>query len=428
MDTIFALATARGKAGVSVIRLSGPAALQVAAELVGLLPEARRTAVRPVCDRAGELIDKAMVLRFDHGKSFTGEDVVEFQLHGSPAIVKRVLEVLGDVEGCRLAEPGEFTRRAMDNGVLDLSQVEGLADLIDAETEAQRRQAVRVFDGALGRVVEQWRADLVRAAALLEVTIDFVDEEVPVDVTPEVTSLVQGVQAQLEQEASSSFAAERIRDGFEVAIIGPPNIGKSTLLNALAGRDAAITSSIAGTTRDVIEVRMDLKGLPVTFLDTAGLRETEDEVESIGIARARDRAEKADLRIFLVDQEGGVPGLDPQKGDLVFQGKADLADIAYGVSGLTGFGVDKLVTKVTEELEGRASGASLAIRQRHREALQTAVGSLKNCLDELDRGVERTEIAAEELRSAIRSLESMIGLVDVESVLDEIFSSFCLGK
>ncbi|MFY0693160.1 MAG: tRNA uridine-5-carboxymethylaminomethyl(34) synthesis GTPase MnmE [Paracoccaceae bacterium] len=428
MDTIFALATARGKAGVSVIRVSGPSAFEISEGMVSSLPAARGSAVRALRDPDGELIDKALVLRFDHGQSFTGEDVVEFHLHGSPAIVKRVLELLGEAESCRLAEPGEFTRRAMDNGVLDLSQVEGLADLIDAETEAQRRQAIRVFDGALGRVVEQWRADLVRAAALLEVTIDFVDEEVPVDVTPEVTGLVMGVEEQLKQEASSALAAERIRDGFEVAIIGPPNIGKSTLLNALAGREAAITSSVAGTTRDVIEVRMDLEGLPVTFLDTAGLRETEDEVESIGIARARDRAEKADLRVFLVGQDGDVPGLHPQKGDLVVQGKTDLSKVADGVSGLTGQGVGDLVAQVTQELEGRASGASLAIRQRHREALQKAIGALKNCCDELDRGVERTEIAAEELRSAIRALESMIGLVDVESVLDEIFLSFCLGK
>ncbi|MCE8471849.1 50S ribosome-binding GTPase, partial [Rhodovulum sulfidophilum] len=220
------------------------------------------------------------------GASFTGEDVVEFQCHGSPATVSALLSALGCIDGLRLAEPGEFTRRALENGVLDLAQVEGLGDLLEAETEAQRRQALRVLSGALGAKVDRWREALIRAAALLEATIDFADEDVPVDVTPEVTGLLDEVAASLRSEIDGVSVAERIRDGFEVAIVGPPNAGKSTLLNHLAGREAAITSEHAGTTRDVIEVRMDLDGLPVTFLDTAGLRESADEVETIGIARA----------------------------------------------------------------------------------------------------------------------------------------------
>ena len=426
MDTIYALASARGKAGVAVIRVSGPLAQDVAAGLAGGPVPERRPALRRLTDGDGVLIDEALVLSFEQGRSFTGEDVVEFQTHGSPAIINALLTAIAGFAGVRLAEPGEFTRRALENGRMDLSQVEGLADLIEAETEAQRLQAIRVFDGALGERAERWRQDLIRAAALLEATIDFADEDVPVDVTPEVIQLVRDVRTALIRESAGSHAAERIRDGFEVAILGAPNVGKSTLLNALAGRDAAITSSIAGTTRDVIEVRMDLKGLPVTFLDTAGLRETEDEVEALGIKKALDRAQKADLRVVLTLDGTSPEELALSDEDLVLQAKAD--EGGDGVSGLTGRGVSQLIDRVATVLEARTTGASLAIRARHREALEHGATSLQNALDELDRGMERSELAAEDLRIAIRALETMVGRIDVENLLDEIFASFCLGK
>lgn len=427
MDTIYSLASARGKAGVAVIRVSGFLAGECVVRLSGRAPTGRAPSLRRLVDVDGVLIDEALVLFFEAGHSFTGEDVCEFQTHGSPAIVSALLVALSAMDGVRLAEPGEFTRRALENGRLDLAQVEGLADLIEAETEAQRKQAIRVFDGALGAKADGWRRDLIRAAALLEATIDFADEDVPIDVTPEVRSLTNVVMDALRSEQDGGAAAERIRDGFEVAILGAPNIGKSTLLNTLAGRDAAITSSIAGTTRDVIEVRMDLSGLPVTFLDTAGLRETEDEVEAIGIKRALDRASKADLRVILVGTEGSPDFLNVTESDIVLQAKADLSG-GEGVSGLTGQGVEQLVKSVTQRLEKQASGASLAIRARHREALAAGITSLQNALDELSRGMERSELAAEELRIAVRALESMVGRVDVENLLDEIFASFCLGK
>ncbi|WP_373050624.1 tRNA uridine-5-carboxymethylaminomethyl(34) synthesis GTPase MnmE, partial [Thalassovita aquimarina] len=301
MDTIFALATAHGKAGVAVIRVSGPLAHSAGERLAGMLPDPRKAGLRLLRDGQGVRLDEALVLTFPDKSSFTGEAVVELQLHGSVAVVASVLRELGNMDGLRQAEPGEFTRRALENGRLDLAQVEGLADLIEAETEAQRRQALRVLSGDLGNRAEEWRRDLIRAASLLEATIDFADEDIPVDVSPEVNELLDRVIASLSKEIAGVSAAERVRTGFEVAIVGAPNVGKSTLLNALAGRDAAITSEYAGTTRDVIEVRMDLAGLPVTLLDTAGLRETQDKVEEIGIKRARERAGLADLRVFLVE-------------------------------------------------------------------------------------------------------------------------------
>lgn len=428
MDTIFAEATARGRAGVCVIRISGPAAIAAASALAGPLPAERRAGLRRLRWQ-GEVIDEALVLTFGAGRSFTGEEVVELHLHGSTAVTAAVLRALADQPGLRAAEPGEFTRRALENGRLDLAQVEGLADLIEAETEAQRRQALRVLDGAVGRKAEGWRRALVRAAALIEATIDFADEDVPVDVTPEVLDLLGPVAMELRQELAGFAAAERIRDGFEVAIVGQPNAGKSTLLNALAGREAAITSAIAGTTRDVIEVRMDLGGLPVTLLDTAGLREAEDEVEQIGIDRALQRAEAADLRIFLLDA-GEVPLVTPRAGDLVVQGKADLYPAATGlaVSGATGEGIGALIAAVTGELQHRSRGAATIVRVRQREAVGRALGALESGRDEISQGPQRAEFAAERLREACRALDMLVGRVDVEHLLDEIFASFCIGK
>lgn len=429
MSTIFALATALGKSGVAVIRLSGPMALAATARLAGSLPEYRVAGLRSLRNADGDLLDQALVLTFEQGHSFTGEDVAELHLHGGPATINAVLETLGNIHGLRVAEPGEFTRRALENGCLDLAQIEGLSDLLEAETEAQRKQALRVFSGALGSKADKWRSALIRAAALLEATIDFVDEDVPVDVTPEVNALLDGVMAELAQEEAGAQISERIRVGFEVAIVGAPNVGKSSLLNCLAGRDAAITSEIAGTTRDVIEVRMDLKGLPVTILDTAGLRETDDTIENIGIERAISRASRADLRVFLYDQELlGLP-LEPTGDDIIVRSKADKYDgDGFSVSALTGTGIDSLISRISAVLEHKAQGAGIAIRERHRVAIRAAMSALGVAKTELEYGIERSDLAAEELHTAIRALDSLVGRVDVEHILDEIFSSFCLGK
>lgn len=428
MDTIYALSTAQGKAGVAVIRVSGPLAFDAVASLAGDVPDPRIASLRLLRSREGVRLDEALVLTFENGHSFTGENVAEFQVHGSTAVVVAVLDALSRIDGLRPAEPGEFTRRALENGRLDLAQVEGLADLIDAETEAQRRQALRVLSGDLGKRAECWRSALIRAAALLEATIDFADEDVPVDVSPEVTQLVTSVKRDLENEISGVSTAERIRSGFEVAIVGAPNVGKSTLLNALAGRDAAITSEVAGTTRDVIEVRMDLGGLPVTLLDTAGIRETEDTVESIGVERALVRAATADLRVFLVTGDD-MPDLPREPDDIVVQAKADLGHAkGQGISGKTGLGVSELIAQITATLSARASGAGVATRLRHSQAMERGLSSLESALALLPRGEDTADITAEEIRTAIRALDSLVGRIDIENILDEIFASFCLGK
>lgn len=428
MDTIFALSTAPGKAGVAIIRVSGCSAHEAVKSLCGDVPAPRRAALRILRDRTGEPMDEALVLTFEKDGSFTGEESAEFQVHGSTAITSALLEELSQLDGLRGAEPGEFTRRALENGRLDVAQVEGLADLIDAETEAQRRQAMKVLAGELGRKAEGWRSKLIRAAALIEATIDFADEEVPVDVSPEVSELVTDVSKELRSEISGVGIAERIRTGFEVAIVGAPNVGKSTLLNALAGRDAAITSEYAGTTRDIIEVRMDLRGLPVTLLDTAGLRDTEDAVESIGIHKARDRALNADLRVFLVEP-GQDPEMDPLPSDIVLTAKSDVHDVdTKGVSGKTGQGVAELVELIAEVLGSRAAGSGVATRERHKDAMILGAKALDSGLSLLARGEDTADLAAEELRSAIRALDSLVGRIDIENVLDEIFASFCLGK
>ena len=423
MDTIFALASAKGRAGVAVVRLSGPNAARGALALCGTVPVSRGLRTLSF---DGDVLDQALVLHFPKGKSFTGEEVIEFHLHGSQAVVTAVLRALDAQPDLRHAEAGEFTRRALENGCLDLAQVEGLADLIDAETEVQRQQAMRVFQGSLGYLVDDLRKDLLRAAALVEATIDFVDEDVPIDVFPEVEALLTKVRGILLQQAEGVGAAERIRDGFEIAIVGLPNAGKSTLLNALAGRDAAITSEVAGTTRDVIEVRMDIAGYAVTVLDTAGIRDTDDQVEKLGVDLAKKRADGADLRIHLLDG-GGNTGLIVRPDDIVVHGKSDLGAVdGLGVSGHTGDGINELIQLISGKLGVLLASAGIAVRERHRVAMLKAIDSIDAARLLVQSGSH--DLVAEEIRTANRAIDMIVGRIDVEDLLGEIFSSFCIGK
>ncbi len=430
IDTIYALASARGRAGVAIIRVSGPHAFVACKVLANVVPDLRHARLITLKNK-GVALDQALVLTFGKGASFTGEDIVEFHLHGGIAVIDSVLLALSALPGLRMAEAGEFTRRALENDCLDLAQVEGLADLIEAETEAQRQQALRVLQGVLGDKTSEWRNDLLRATALLEATIDFAEEDVPVDVYPEVKTLVSRTQKAISLEVDGSFAAERIREGFEVAIVGPPNIGKSTLLNTISGRDAAITSNVAGTTRDIIEVQMNLNGLSVTFLDMAGIREGSDEVEIIGVERAITRARGADIRLFLIGSKVDLADIDVdvKTDDIVVLGKSDTNSGIYpGISGKSGFGIDSAVSEISEKLARRAGNASSITRSRHRIALETALIGLGSASDMLSDESNLPELVADELRIAVRSLDSLIGRVDVEQVLGEIFSSFCIGK
>lgn len=426
MQTIFALATARGKAGVAVIRISGPDAMEIGRLVAGSVPAPGRFSLRDVKSASGEVLDRGLVLAFQAPASFTGEDVIELQLHGSVAVVNAVEAAIRATGLARVAEAGEFTQRALLNDALDLTQVEGLGSLIEAETEAQRKLAQTVFSGGLSKKTDAWRTSLVRTAALLEASIDFVDEEVPVDVVPEVRELLDGLLVDLGEEIDGSVVAERVREGFEVAIIGAPNAGKSTLLNALAGRDIAITSEIAGTTRDVIEVRLDVAGLPVMFLDTAGLRVTDDTIEKIGVDRAISRALSADVRVLLETDDWQAPAALVEKIDLRYRAKVDLIG-GDGISGITGEGISMLVDDVSDILSKRMAVVRTAITARQRGGMELASLSLRSAAELLNVSGE-LELAAEHIRTALHALDSVIGRVDVENLLGEIFSRFCIGK
>ena len=427
MDTIFALASAPGKAGISIVRLSGPLAINVAEKLTKSKLKEKQPNLRVIYDSDNHFIDQALILIFSKPYSFTGENVVEFHLHGSNAVVSSVIKLLGNFKGLRAAEPGEFTRCALENGKIDLAQVEGLADLIDAETDAQHKQAARIFYGALGEKTKEWRAKLVKAGALLVATLDFADEEVPEEVTLEVGKLINMVLSDLDKEIIGVQTAERIRSGFEVAIVGAPNLGKSTLLNYLVGRDAAITSNISGTTRDVIEVKFDLRGLPVTILDTAGIRKSDDKVEEIGISRALERSSLSDLRIVLTEDGEYPSGLKSRDTDIICIAKDDQGNRG-GVSGKTGAGIDRLKNNIWDILNDKAQYVGIATRERRKSSMVNAKKFLGNAVVSLRDGPEYYDITAEEIRAATSALDSLIGRIGVEDVLDEVFSSFCLGK
>ena len=430
-DIIFALASAKGRAGVSVIRVSGKNSIFSIERLLKNTLPVDNKCLRKIYDADDNIIDEVLILTFKEKASFTGDETVEIHCHGSTAVVTYILQTLSNIKNFRIADPGEFTRRALENGNLDLTQVEGLADLIESETEAQRRLAIRSMDGALSSKVQEWRKDLIRAVSLIEATIDFADEDIPTDVTPEVLGLINKTQADIKSEIKGSFAAERIREGFEIAIVGPPNIGKSTLLNALAGRDAAITSDMAGTTRDVIEVKMDISGFAVTLLDTAGIRETTDKIEKIGVDRAKLRAKNADLRLFIT--HSGEPNdlkLNPEENDIVVIGKSDLLnkpDI-LAISGKSGEGLDSLLEEISDRLSRLSIGAQTATRERHRISMIKAQRFLDSGKLLIEDNLELSELASSEFHQGIQTLSSLIGSVGVEDLLDEIFSSFCLGK
>jgi len=426
MDTIVAVATARGRAGVAVIRVSGPAAPQVCRVLAGDVPAPRQAVLRALKDQRGAVLDSALVIVFEAGASFTGDDVCEFQVHGGSAVIAAVLSACLAIDGVRAAEPGEFTRRAFAAGRMSLNEVEALADLIDAETEAQRRLALRTLGGEAQRKIEAWREDLLQSLSMIEAALDFADEELPSDLTENVLSPLLRLRTALAMEQAGRHASERVREGFEVAIVGTVNAGKSSLLNVLAGREAAITSEVAGTTRDVIEVRMSIGGLPVTLIDTAGLREATDEIERIGIERGQQRARDADLRVLLLDgPDQNIPEI--HGAEIVRVSRCDLWGVD-GLSSVTGAGFDALVAEIEQRLTLMAAGSSVFTRSRHFDKLQRAYDSIDSAIKALEARAAPWELVSEDLRSAMRALDGIVGRIDVEDVLGRIFSSFCIGK
>lgn len=432
--TIFALASGAGVSGVAVVRISGPDAGAAVQALTGRpVPAPRRAALRRFRDRRGREIDQGLVLWFPGPHSFTGEDVAEFQIHGGRAVIQAILAALGALPGLGPAGPGAFTRRAFDHGRLDLTQVEGLADLVAAETEGQRIQALRQLDGELGRLVEDWRQALVLCLAHLEAAIDFIEDDLPDDLIAGLRPRVEALAAVISAHLSQARAGERLREGLTVVILGAPNAGKSSLLNRLAGREAAIVSAIAGTTRDPIEVHLDLDGLPIVLVDTAGLREAGDEIEREGIRRAEARAARADLKLLLLDATAPeTHALLSGRFDsdtLLIINKADLATAAVpgalAISAHTGEGIEALVAAVAAKAQSRLTpGAAALTRERHAAALRDCLASLRRFLE----APEDPELAAEDLRLAARALGRITGRVDVEDVLDVIFGEFCIGK
>ena len=440
--TIFALATAPGRSGVAVVRVSGPGAGDALSALIRRpLPKPREAILRSLRDpNTGEVLDSALVLYFAAPRSFTGEDVVELHLHGGRAVTAGVIEALSALPGLRVAEPGEFTRRAFENGKLDLTEAEAIADLVDAETAAQRRQALRQMEGALGTLYEGWRERLTRALAHIEADIDFAEEDLPGGIADAVRPQLDGLATEISAHLNDNGRGERLREGLHIAIVGAPNAGKSSLLNALARREAAIVSARAGTTRDVIEVHLDLGGYPVVLADTAGLREAAaDEVEEEGIRRALDRAARADVKIAVFDATA-LPDLDMatlallDKDTIVVLNKTDLTTTdqvmvaghpAIGVSARTGAGLPALEERLTSFTADRlaAGGVPALTRARHRSALE-------ECRDALQRALAAPlpELAAEDVRLASRALGRITGRVDVEDLLDVIFRDFCIGK
>uniref|UniRef100_K3WYT9 TrmE-type G domain-containing protein n=1 Tax=Globisporangium ultimum (strain ATCC 200006 / CBS 805.95 / DAOM BR144) TaxID=431595 RepID=K3WYT9_GLOUD len=459
-DTIYALSSAEGKAGVAVIRISGESAEQCLRQLskTETLPEARMAAFRKLYHPVSkEHLDDAIAIRFPQPRSFTGEDVVELHVHGSIAVVSGVMEALSHMPHCRVAEPGEFTERAFENNKIDLMQVEGLADLLSAETEAQRTQALRQLSGEIGDVYEHWRSELVRCLAYTEAMIDFGDDEDDVtDASYEAAiDRVRALATSIQKHLADGRKGEILRNGVQVAILGPPNAGKSSLLNILARRPAAIVSSIAGTTRDIVQVPLNIAGYPVLVSDTAGLRETEDAIEQEGVLRAQQCATEADVRIVMMDiQNTELLGTEEYQSyirddAMIVLNKSDQTspdavaaivhalgesaprDHIHVISCSTSDGIDALIEKlaaiVKQKLQfssGGAANGAIITRERHRQNLVECLA----CLDSFLENPYQSEIAAEDLRRAVVAVGRILGRIDVEDVLDVLFADFCIGK
>ncbi|MBB42555.1 MAG: tRNA uridine-5-carboxymethylaminomethyl(34) synthesis GTPase MnmE [Rhodospirillaceae bacterium] len=438
METIYALASGSGVAGIAVVRVSGPVSYKILSALTGHNKHKPRYAVRSIFRNFdGDKLDDGLSIWFPAPASFTGEDVVELHIHGGVACISAIFDMLRNFDGVRLAYPGEFTRRAFDNGKLDLTEVEALSDLISAETDLQRKQALRLLEGSFGSVCDELREELLKISARIEAWIDFPDEELPPNLFCETRQNIEKCYTELEQYLDRNNSGERVREGLTVSILGAPNVGKSSLLNLLAGRQAAIVSEQAGTTRDIIEVRCDIGGLPVTFADSAGLRETADAIEEEGVRRAIALSEKSDLCIFLeaqdcqqIDREKTISLSGKPRGDFLFiQNKIDQDKIQKNIDVAISLKTGENMDIFFEALESWVkklipnSASVILTRERHREALEQCSKALKRAAV-----VSEIELVAEDLRQSANALGRINGRFDVEDILDRIFGEFCIGK
>jgi tRNA modification GTPase len=437
-QTIFALSSGQPPSAIAIVRVSGSEASTALRTLAGQTPPPRRASRAQLCDTTGQPIDDAVVLWFPGPASATGEDVAEFHIHGGRAVLSSLLASLSRIENLRAAEPGEFTRRAFENGKLDLTEAEGLDDLIHADTERQRRQALRQLKGMLGDKARDWRAAIIEASALIEAGIDFPDEgDVPAELIAPALAKVKALLGEIKEVLAAQGKAERLRDGLVVAIAGPPNVGKSTLMNQLARREVAIVSPYAGTTRDVIEVHLDLDGYPVTVIDTAGIRETIDPVEQEGVRRARTRAAEADLVLWLADADRDEENTSGDAPVWLVRNKIDLHSVVgdgaagrfrgFRISAVRGDGLSDLVDALVgfAEVFFGSTESGLITRERQRRLLGDTAAALERSLAAIGQG---EEMVAEDLRAAATSLGRLLGRVDVEDMLDVIFREFCIGK
>ena len=441
IETIIALSSGQGRAGVAVLRISGPKSNEILRRLTkGRLPSVRQTSLRWLLDSEGERLDQALILRFEGPNSFTGEDLVELHCHGSIAVVEAVIALACQKKECRLAARGEFSQRAFENGRIDLVQAEGIADLIDSTSELQMKQAARFVAGDASETIQAWRKQVLEASAFLAASIDFSDEgDVSEEAHAPARDIIRQLVSDFDKSLETAQTATRIRDGIRIAIIGVPNAGKSTLMNALLSRDAAIVSDIAGTTRDIIETQMILAGVPVILADTAGLRKTDDPIEAEGVRRAEAWAENADIRLFLTRLDEVAETSETYKRrdtDLLIGTQLDRvagykpafkSDIL--VSAKTGEGMRDLINRLEDLILSLISSeeAPAIVRLRHRENLTSARSALNMALEQLDEFGD-VDLAAFELSLARSSLESILGQVDVEDILGEVFSGFCVGK
>src|SRR4051812_17438395 len=443
-QTIFALSSGRPPTAIAIVRVSGPLAGHAVQQLMGRIPPPRLATRALLRDGTQQPLDDAVVLWFPAPASATGEDVAEFHVHGGRAVLASLFAALSVLDAdLRPAEPGEFTRRAFENGKLDLTAAEGLDDLIHADTDRQRRQALRQLKGFLGERARDWRAQIIEASALIEAGIDFSDEgDVPAELIAPALAKIKALLADIEKVLAAQGQTERLRDGLVVAIAGPVNVGKSTLINQLARREVAIVSPHAGTTRDIIEVQLDLDGYPVTVIDTAGIRETDDPVEQEGVRRARARAAEADLVLWLVDAQGGkirhegtAPvwivrnkiDLEANGADAVNRRQPGQGETNFAISASRGDGMAELIAALvafTRDYFG-SEESGLIGRARQRKLLQETAASLQRSIAVVGQG---EELAAEEVRTAVHSLGRLVGRVDVDDILDTIFKEFCVGK